>query len=148
MAGAYRNMLLLLMVLALADAQTFTVFGLVTLEGESARWSLFLFGAAVALVVGFVGLFRLALWGVLVNVVTCAVVLVACLLFFDDARRTLRQSVVILGAVHVLVGAPVIVAVLKGARIPSLPARVRAFAMTSGIVLLVALAASRAIFQW
>ena len=61
------------------------------------------------------------------------IALVACLFFFDDARCTLRQSVVILSAVHVVVGAPVIVAALKRARMPSLPARVRAFAMTSGM---------------
>ena len=142
-AGAFRSALLLLMVLALADAQTFTVFGLITLDADPIGYTLLLFGAAGALVIGFVGLFRLALWGAVVNAVVCAAMFVLALLGFLGGRDTIRVALLVLTGLHVLVAAPVILAAIRGAKLPSLPSRIRTILMTGGILLVVALAALR-----
>ena len=64
----------LLMVLALADAQTCLLLGLL----DNGNGRVFLVGA-LALVVGFIGLYRLALWGVVITMVTATALAVALL---------------------------------------------------------------------
>jgi hypothetical protein len=147
-ASAFRSTLLLLMVLALADAQTFTVFGLISLGDNAFGEGAMLIAASAALIIGFLGLFRLALWGALVNLVACASVLLATLAGFFSDKRTTGTALLVLSGVHVLVATPVIVSALRGKTLPALPPRLRSIAMTVAIVGLVALAASRWALQW
>jgi hypothetical protein len=64
--AAFAGTIELLMVLALADAQTCLLLGVI--GKADGYWGFFV--GALALVIGFVGLYRLALWGVVVTMST------------------------------------------------------------------------------
>jgi hypothetical protein len=142
-ASAFRSSLLLLMVLALADAQTFTVFGLVGLDRYEVVTSVVLFCAAAALMIGFVGLFRLALWGALVNLVAC----IAVFLLSLERGIHLREELLVLSGLHVVVAAPVVIASTRGKSLPTLPAAARAIGVNVVLLTLVALSVSRCVLR-
>jgi hypothetical protein len=74
--AAFAGTIELLMVLALADAQTCLLLAVV---GKTA-FSWFFYLSTLALVVGFVGLYRLALWGVVITMTTATVLSAGMLL--------------------------------------------------------------------
>jgi hypothetical protein len=131
-------MLMLLMIFALADAQTFLLFGTVGIIDHSSKLGepalMTMIGLVYAL--GFVGLYRLHVWGALLNAGLSAVVLV--LLFTTPMLRDfdLRLFLGLLAGAHVLVAAPVGLSVLGGRQLPALPPRVRGAVTTLVIGLL------------
>jgi len=145
-AGAFRSSLFVLMVLALADAQTFAVFGLISGKGISGA-SAILFASSAALVVGFIGLFRLAPWGAIVNLVTCALLVVFAVAGTFHEKSSLGAAVGALAGVHVLVATPLVAAVLLGKTLPAAPARLRTFGMSAVLVVLVVVSGLRVLVR-
>lgn len=142
--AAFRTSLLLLMVLALADAQSFALFG-------AARFHDGFFGplmaaAALALAVGFVLLMRMSLAGLVLNVATCSIVLVAIILL----RSGLGELPTVVGAlcvVHLLVAIPTALSVLRGKELMTLGPRLRGIFATTIVVGLMAIAAISTLFR-
>ncbi len=135
--AAFRSSLLLLMVLALADAQTFGLFGAAVLDDSPALGAL-LMAAAVGLAVGFVLLMRLSLVGLLVNVAACFGVLGLAIV---ERLDKLRPVLATLAAVHVLVAAPTLVSAARGRPVGvALSPRARSLGATAVIVTLMLLA--------
>lgn len=137
--AALKSALMLLMVFALADAQTFLLFGSVGLiDGTATKFPHFVTLTAIGLgyVVGFLGLYRLRIWGALLNAGLSVVVLV--LLYAEDliGRDSLRTFMVVLAVVHILVAAPVALSALAGVQLPAMAPRVRGAVATGVIALL------------
>lgn len=110
--AAWLGTLQLLMVLALADAQTLTLFAL--LEGNRGHQAMaFLEGlAAAGLVVGFFGLLRLSLWGALCNALTSALFALSLLLGDFPSLHEVKPPLVALSTLQVLVAAPMLLSSL------------------------------------
>jgi hypothetical protein len=135
--AAFRSSLLLLMVLALADAQSFALFG-------AARFKDGIFGplmaaGALALAVGFVLLVRMSLAGLVLNVATCTILLVATFLLRDGFGE-LPTVVGALCVVHLLVAIPTALSVLRGKELMTLGPRLRGILATLVVVGLMAIA--------
>jgi len=129
-------MLLLLMIFALADAQTFLLFGSIGLIEQSSKLGSPAIMVAIGLsyVVGFVGLYRLEVWGAIFNVVVSVVALVLVLLFRVVGKDELQIFLAVLAVVHILVATPVIVAALRGKDLPGLSPALRSALATVVIV--------------
>jgi len=138
MPAALRGALLLLMVLALADAESFAVFGFAGVSDANALFGGLLLFAAFALLVGFVLLARLSLLGVIVNGVACLVVLVDCAQY--TSKDTLRAVLVTLAVVHLAVVIPTLLAASRGRDLVTLRPRTRAI-LANGLVVALMLAA-------
>lgn len=138
--AAFRSSLLLLMVLALADAQTFLLFS-VLLNDKNHAWQMqaILVPATVAYTVGFVGLYRLALWGAILNVATSVVVFAVCASGISPMDHELRNVLCVFSAVHVLAAAPMLIALFTGRTLPQASPRVRAILGSSVVLGIVAL---------
>lgn len=124
------------MVLGLADALFFAQIGAWLYTGGSMSGA-FLFGAAALLMVGFVLLMRLSLFGLVLNVGTSAVVLLVVLTAWSE--RFLASAVATLAGVHLLAAAPTLLSLARGKPIPSLGPRARAIAATLIVTVLMAI---------
>ncbi len=135
---AFRSSLLLLMVLALADAQSFGLFGAARLENGH-PFSVFLVGAAALLTVGFVLLMRLSLAGLFVNAATT---LAVALVSMAAWQEKLSGVTITLAVVHLLAAAPTLMALGRGKPVLggalALGPRARAIGATSVVVGLMA----------
>ncbi len=125
--AAFRSSLMLLMALALADAQTFALFAIHSLtRDEPVRLSGgLLVVVALLFVVGFVGLYRLWIWGALLNVATAALF---GLVLLTDAVHYDKELSLLFGAVcagQVLAALPMVIGLARGRPLPSPPARLR-----------------------
>ncbi len=141
---ALRSSLLLLMVLALADAQTFVLFGAAMLgERESKGFGYVLVGAALALTCGFVLLMRLSLVGLVLNVVACGAVLAWSVAHAGHIGNDPLTVVGTLALVHLLVALPTIVSAVRGKSVGGLGPRARSIGATTviGFVMVIALLA-------
>ncbi len=122
--AAFRGSLLLLMVLALADAQTFLLFGLLSAQ-DGDKEAVYFFLAAAGLAAGFVGLFRLAVWGAIVNVIVCALMfLVALGHGFDEDQ--IRHIVEGLALAQLVAATPMFVGIARRRPLVRMPPRVGA----------------------
>jgi hypothetical protein len=133
--AAFRGSLLLLMVLALADAQTFALFTAVALDkSEGPAW---VPGAAsVCFVAGFVGLYRLRLWGAVLNAATALAVIALVSARMVHVHRDLDPVMIVLGVVQLLAAAPMFAAVARGRPLPAPGRRARAIGV-HGVILAV-----------
>ncbi len=138
MPAALRSSLLLLLVLALADAQTFALFGAASLD-RTVAGVVFLVAAA-ALLGGFVLLLRLSFAGLLVNVGACALLLVFALLGSANIKGSLRAVTAVLCAVHLACASPALLSFASKRPLPSLGPRARDVATTIAVVGMVAAA--------
>jgi hypothetical protein len=139
--AAFRSSLLLLMVLALADAQTFLLLGGLTMNKsgmDDAPGGLLLVAASALYLAGFVGLYRLALWGAIVNVVTSGAALLAFGPLEVSVTSDVRPVILTLAAVHVLAASPMLVSALLKRPLPQASPRVRALG-ASAVVAVVGL---------
>lgn len=139
--AALKSTLMLLMIFALADAQTFLLFGSVgIIDGSATKFPhvVTLVTIGLGYVVGFVGLYRLRIWGALLDAGLSVLVLV--LLFAIDliGRDSIRTFMAILAVVHVLVAAPVGLSALGRVRLPTMAPRLRGVLATVVIALLMA----------
>jgi hypothetical protein len=137
--AAHRASLLLLMVLAMADAQTFLLMGALELDNSSRGLSgLFMFAVGALFVVGFVGLYRLAPWGALVTAGTSLVTFVVVGAEVIRVDSDFFEIVLVLTVVQMLATAPMLIAMVSGRSIlPPLPARSRELAAGSVVLLLI-----------
>lgn len=148
MPAAFRSSLLLLMVLAVADAQSLALFAVVDHNKDSGRALVPLVVSAIAFTAGFIGLYRLALWGAFLNFA------VALALFLVTASGAIRLTshldvmISMLMGVHVLVAAPVIVGVLRQKPLPSLPQPVRAVLAPVAIAILMVIGISAKLYHF
>ena len=124
----------LLMVLALADAQTCVLLGVI---GKADYGPLFLV-AAVALVVGFVGLYRLALWGVVITMSTATLLSAGMFLGLFRMNDVSVPFGLVFGA-QVLAPLPMLFSLATKRPLPQLNPRVRS-AVASGFVLVLLVA--------
>jgi hypothetical protein len=131
--AALRSSLLLMMVLGLADAQTLALFTFVTMDKGHGPWWVAAIGA-VAFVVGFVGLLRLAVWGAIVNACTALGLLVLTATNLFSVDESVDWMIIGVCAIQLVVVAPVFLALARKKTIlPSFGPRVRALG-TSCIV--------------
>ena len=138
--AAFRSSLLLLMVLALADAQTFLLFVILIMKDSNAGGTILLLGpAALLYVIGFVALYRLRPWGAVLNALTSVVVFVVAISEAFTMDRELRIIAEVLTAVHVVAAAPMLVALVTGRQLPQVGPRLRALLGAGVIVAVVAL---------
>ena len=142
--AALRSSLLLLMVLALADAQTFALFGAALLgERDWGGIGYVLVGAALALTCGFVLLMRLSLVGLVLNVLACGAVLGWSVAYPRHIGSDPPTVVGTLALVHLLVALPTIVSAVRGKSVGGLGPRARSIGATTviGLVMSIALLA-------
>lgn len=121
--AAFRSSLLLLMVFALADAQTFLLFGIVSMMGRVAGDHpvgpvLVAFG--VAYVVGFVGLYRVKLWAALLDAGVSLLALVSIPFLLPVNDREIMLFLALVAASHCLVATPMLASLVTGRPLPAL----------------------------
>lgn len=139
--AALRSALMLLMVFALADAQTFLLFGTAGLIDHATRLGRtgVMLGIGVAYLVGFVGLYRLQVWGAILNIVLSFVVFgvvgAGTIEVFE-----LSIFLAILAVLHILVALPVTLAALRRRPLPGLSLRSRGIVANGAVVLVMAFA--------
>jgi hypothetical protein len=146
--AAFRGSLLLLMVLALADAQTFLLFGVVGLNksGYVAAWGPGLLVVGVSYAIAFVGLYRLALWGALVSVATSAVAFVA-LVALPIATTNIREFLTVVTGAQCLAAAPLLIGLVRRKPLPSLGQRGRSVGASVVIGLLVVFSVASCVYR-
>lgn len=125
--AALKSALMLLMVLALADAQTFLFFGTAEFIDQNDKLGVppVMVAIGVGYSIGFFGLYRLQVWGALLNAGLSAVVLLLLYAFSLVRAEEPRTFLAILAVLHFVVAAPVGLAALSGTKLPTLPARAR-----------------------
>jgi hypothetical protein len=137
--AAFRGSLLLLMVLALADAQTFLLMGILSDDHGHRADAMVLFTGAAALACGFVGLYRLAVWGAVVNV-AASVVLLSLSIVGAFQWKDNRPTVGALAGLQVVCAAPMLVSLaLHRPLLPRTSARFRSVVTTAAIVAVIVL---------
>ncbi|MFO0610524.1 MAG: hypothetical protein U0324_45605 [Polyangiales bacterium] len=131
---AYAGTLQLLMVLALADAQTLGLFALIFYpEGQGAPLAL----GALGLLAGFVGLYRLSLAGVAATMATSLGVLLALATRAMRIDRDLVAPLMALSAVQLAVPLPMLASMALRRPLPAPPARLRGRLADAVVVALV-----------
>lgn len=146
--AAFRSSLTLLMALGLADAQTFGLFAMISLsESHSVFLGILLALVAICFTVGFVGLYRLRLWGALLNAATALVFGVAILTdvpHYDSGVRMIFGAVC---AVQILAATPMMIGLVRGKPLPSPPPRLRGLGAIAAVVGVLLLAVWGAVLQ-
>lgn len=133
--ASYGGTLQLLMVLALADAQTLGLFAMVELDHNTA--TVVLFGlCALAFLTGFAGLLRLAMWGVGLTMASAFVLLVAVLSQAAPIDRELRLPLTVLASLQLLAPLPMLASMALKRRWPEPSHRTQAW-FARGVILLV-----------
>jgi hypothetical protein len=132
---AYAGTLEVLMILALADAQSFIFFAWI--EGSNHHAARFYAAAALGLLVGFVGLYRLAFWGVACTMGTSALFAVGIVSDVIRVDKELSVPLLVLMALQLLVPLPMVVSAVLGRPLPELPRRTRALIGTVAISVLI-----------
>lgn len=144
--AAHAGSIQLLMILALADAQTLLLIGVLHLEGSKDRVfpGALLLAAAGALVVGFVGLYRLALWGVAVTMITALTLLVVLTSKAIRIDGDVVPPLIVLAILQILAPLPMLRSVFTGKPLPAPSPRARSLA-ASAVIVVVALVGSVAV---
>jgi hypothetical protein len=132
--AAFAGTIELLMVLALADAQTCLLLGVVGKTDSS--WFFYL--STLALVVGFVGLYRLALWGVVITMSTATALSAGMLLgIFRMHEATVPFGLVF--GVQVVAPLPMLYSLATKRPLPQLNPRLRSKAASAFILVVLAI---------
>lgn len=128
---AYAGTIELLMILALADAQTFGFFAWI--EDSHHQTVPFYLLAAVGLLIGFVGLYRLAFWGVACTMGTSALFAAGLLTSVIRVDRELIVPLLVLMSLQLLVPLPMLASLFLRFPIPGPQRRTRALAGTVAV---------------
>lgn len=129
--AAFAGTIELLMVLALADAQTCLLLGVI---GKT-EFSWFFYVATLALIVGFVGLYRLALWGVVITMSTATALAAGMLLGVFRMHDVSVPFGLVFGA-QVVAPLPMLYSLVTKRPLPEMSPRLRS-ATASGFILVV-----------
>jgi hypothetical protein len=132
--AAFRSSLLLLMVLALADAQTLLVFAMVEASRNVLESAVMGFAGLVFLA-GFVGLYKIRIWGALLNTLTAILLLALIGTTFVKPSHSIGPVILVLATVHTLAAAPMLLSVFAKLRLPSAPATARGLLTSIAVVL-------------
>jgi hypothetical protein len=127
--SAFAGTIELLMVLALADAQTCLLLGVV---GKTA-FSWFFYVSTLALVVGFVGLYRLALWGVVITMTTATALSAGMLLGVLQMHEASVPFGLVFGA-QVVAPLPMVYSLATKRPLPQMNPRLRSKAASAFIL--------------
>jgi hypothetical protein len=116
---AYRGSLMGIMVMALADAQSLLLFGTLQLT-ENKSWqahgvATLPLWLAAALVVAMAGTYRLKLWGLALNLIVNVAIAGAALVGALDLPRPLVVAYLGTSLLQILLAAPLVVALFRGA---------------------------------
>ncbi|HEY8078079.1 MAG TPA: hypothetical protein VIF62_28325 [Labilithrix sp.] len=124
--AAFAGTVELVAILALADAQTMFLFGALTAGDRHGGEALVFFAAALGFVIGFVGLYRLRLWGVIVTMTTAALMLAALMLGnFLAHEDEIRRVLYVLSTVQLLAPMPMLASLATGRALPAASPRTR-----------------------
>lgn len=144
--AAYAGTLQLLLVLALADAQTLLLFGGLALH-DSRPASMALLGLALGFTAGFVALLRLSLLGVGLTMGSALTLALVVASGTGNIDRVMRAPLLVMACMQLAVPLPMLASIALRRPLPALPLRTRAHAGRAVIVLIaLATAAVRLIF--
>ncbi len=125
----------LLMVLTLADAQTFAVFLADANPGDLASpYTRFFLAGVLGFTAAFVGLSRRKGWGVAASMTTAAGLLAWALATHRDAQESAVVALFALLALQLVAPVPMLVAAALRRPLPALPARLRTRLSTAAVV--------------
>ncbi len=133
--ASYGGTLQLLMVLALADAQTLGLFAIVEF-GHNTPTVLLLGLCALGFLAGFAGLLRLAVWGVGVTMASASVLIVAILSRATRIDHDLRLPLTAIASLQLLAPLPMLASMTLKRRWPEPSHRTQAW-IARGVILLV-----------
>lgn len=136
--AAYVGTLQLLLVLALADAQTLILFAVIEASDHGASTKLFALVAA-GLLVGFVGLLRLALWGVGLTMASSFVLAAAIVSGAVRIDHDLHKPLLVIAAMQLVVPLPMLASMALKRRLPEAPTLLRAHLARGVVIAVVAL---------
>lgn len=143
---AYLSTLQLMMVLALGDAQTLGLFAALGIRNASERVGSVWFSlGALGLMVGFVGLYRVSLWGVFTVMGTALCLALAILGGAIDRLDDLGTPLLVGCAVQLVVPLPMLISMALKRPLPSLPGASRGIAASAAVVLVSAAAVAAAL---
>jgi hypothetical protein len=115
---AFRSTLTAILVMALADAQTLLLFGSLTFS-ESRSYNttgLTSLALAIAFFTSIAGLYTLKVWGLLLNLVSCAAIITASAFGAIDLPPLFRWAFIATAALQILLAVPLLAALVTGAR--------------------------------
>lgn len=143
---AFRGTLQIVMVLALADMLTLLLLGSLSMEDHRGSGGVAFFAAALAMAVGFAGLYRLEIWGVLVTLATAIALGLGLLSRAVRCDDDFMPALLVLCALQLAVPAPMLASVAMKRPLPKLPKHVASIvgAALIGLVMLVATVAALA----
>ena len=133
--AAYEGTLQLMLVLALADAQTLTLFALLERESFPATAKVYAL-VACGLVAGFVGLLRLSLWGVTLTMSSAAALAAVIITGHFPQDSIVAPPLLAMATLQLAVPLPMLLSMLLKRRGPEIPARVRALVARGFVVAL------------
>ncbi len=145
--AAYAGTLQLLLVLALADAQTLILFAAIEASDHGTSAKLFAL-VAVGFLVGFVGLLRLALWGVGLTMASAFALAAALLWGGVRIDHDLQKPLLVIAAMQLLVPLPMLASMALKRKLPEAPTRLRAHLARGFVVAVVALTVLARVFSW
>lgn len=111
--AAFRGTLILALVMALADTQSLALFGGLRL-GRSLAAAAPLLACAALMVVAIVGLYRLRVWGLVVNIAANLLIAGLALAGALEVPRLLAWALATTALVQLALPLPLIVAILRG----------------------------------
>jgi hypothetical protein len=139
--AAYAGTIELVAILALADAQTLFLFAAISAD-RSHSPTVYFGAASLALIVGFVGVYKLRLWGIFVTMTTAAVLSFSLLVkLIPHVDKEMDHILWVLCAAQILAPVPMLVSIASKTPLPSPSPRIRSM-LASGFVVLVMLFAT------
>jgi hypothetical protein len=120
---AFRSTLVALFVMALADAQTLLLFGSLYLHSGFRPPGLIALALSTLLVASIVGIYLLRVWGLLLNALACAAVIVCAAADFLQLPNVLNGALLVSAAVQLIFATPLFIALATGAGAARKPPR-------------------------
>ena len=141
--AAYGTTFMLLMILVLADAQSMGLFAFaVKLDHQATKDMWVLVAGTVSMLVAFVGLYRITLWGVITSLVA-SLGMAVWQSITHSLDTNLARFVITISIFQVFVAAPMLFALSTKSKLPSLPRALKMNVSRAVIVGLVACTALR-----
>jgi hypothetical protein len=139
--AAFRGALVLALVMALADTQSLALFGVLRLERSHHDEAAPLLACAGLMVAALVGLYRLRLWGLVLNVV--ANVAIAALALADalEVPRLLAWALATTAVIQLALPVPLVAAMVRGKAPAEGGGGELAGALVTGVIVLLMIAA-------
>lgn len=144
--AAYAGTLQLLLVLALADAQTLGLFAVIEARHQGATSAVFAL-VALGLLAGFAGLVRLALWGVALTMASSAALLAVLVTRAVRVDHDLRVPLGGIALLQLAAPLPMLLSMALKKKLPEAPLRVRGMLANAVIVAVVLVTLAAWVFR-